>query len=457
MSAPGVPSPDMCSPSVGQVRSDRGQPPLTHCVGIGQTPRFPAGDRASATEGPDDDDEGATREAGALRPGQRARRLRLRLRGGHRGAEVPRHRTAGPPGPRQPRASRRRRRREEHRRRRRNPPPEPRRLPAQGGSPARHRVAAPRPLRGRDGLPALRRAEPDGLREEARGSGAVRGAARAGLARRPVRRLHAGRHGQGQPAGDPPGVRGRGRRSRRRHGLRAQALRDPPPHPEVDPALQHPGAAGVLRGEPLRPDRRLQGHAQRRPAPRLLPGPVQSRDGIGHRHGALPVLHQHLPQLVPRPPVPVHLPQRRDQHAAGQHQLDARAPEPDGVEALRRRPQEGPHRGRHRRLRLGHVRQRARAPAPLRALAAARHDDDGPGALGQARVDEPGEEGLLRVPLLPDGALGRPGLHRLHRRRDGRAPRSTATACVRPATTSPTTAWWSWPPRWASSTSRSRT
>ena len=49
-----------------------------------------------------------------------------------------------------------------------------------------------RPLRRRHGLPALRRAQPRRLREEARGGRPLRGAARAGLARRPVRRLHAG-------------------------------------------------------------------------------------------------------------------------------------------------------------------------------------------------------------------------------------------------------------------------
>ena len=46
-----------------------------------------------------------------------------------------------------------------------------------------------------------------------------------------------------------------------------------------------------------------------------------------------------------------------------------------------------------------------------------RDDDDGPGAVERPRVDDAGEEGLLRVPLLPDGAVGRPGLDRLHRRR----------------------------------------
>ncbi len=43
------------------------------------------------------------------------------------------------------------------------------------------------------------------------------------------------------------------------------------------------------------------------------------------RAGPLPLLHQHLPELAPRPPLPVPGPQRRDQHLAGQPQLDARS------------------------------------------------------------------------------------------------------------------------------------
>ena len=62
--------------------------------------------------------------------------------------------------------------------------------------------------------------------------------------------------------------------------------------------------------------------------------------------------------------------------------------------------------------------------------------------------------GVLPVPLLPDGAVGRPGLDRLHRRpadRRGARPQRPAPLA---ATTSPRTAWSSWPPRPACSTSR---
>ena len=55
------------------------------------------------------------------------------------------------------------------------------------------------------------------------------------------------------------------------------------------------------------------------------------------------------------------------------------------------------------------LRQRARAPARTRPQPAARHAHAHPRGLGGPHPHGPGEEGLLRVPRLPDGALGRPG------------------------------------------------
>ena len=107
--------------------------------------------------------------------------------------------------------------------------------------------------------------------------------------------------------------------------------------------------------------------------------------------------------------------------------------------------------------RLGDVRQRARVPGDERPLAAPRDPDDDPRAVAEARVDEPRAAGLLRVPLLADGALGRPGVDRVHRRDGHRRRCSTGTASGPRATTSPRTAWSSWPPRSACSTSRRRT
>ncbi len=55
----------------------------------------------------------------------------------------------------------------------------------------------------------------------------------------------------------------------------------------------------------------------------------------------LALLHQHVPELGARAPVPDDRPQRRDQHAARQRQLDARARVAARQRAVRRGPGEG--------------------------------------------------------------------------------------------------------------------
>ena len=90
-------------------------------------------------------------------------------------------------------------------------------------------------------------------------------------------------------------------------------------------------------------------------------------------------------------------------------------------------------------------------------LAAARDPDDDPGAVAEPRDDDAGAEGVLRVPLVADGAVGRPGVDRVHRRHgDRRGARSQRPAAVallrhqgRPRR--------SWRPKSACSTSRPRT
>ena len=66
------------------------------------------------------------------------------------------------------------------------------------------------------------------------------------------------------------------------------------------------------------------------------------------------------------------------------------------------------------------------------------------------------QEGLLRLPLLPDGAVGRTGRRGVHRRHPDRCACWTATVCGPAASGSPTTAWWCWPRRPACWTSRRR-
>ena len=57
----------------------------------------------------------------------------------------------------------------------------------------------------------------------------------------------------------------------------------------------------------------------------VFPGSERPADGDGAGAGALALQHQHVPELGPRASVPLPRAQRRDQHAARQHQLDARA------------------------------------------------------------------------------------------------------------------------------------
>ena len=379
--------------------------------------------------------DGTSASARTLRPCTRARLLWLRIRRRHPGPPFARHRGEVARGAAQPRAPRRHRRREEHRRRRRHPLADAARLLRPGVPEARDQAAGPWPLWGGHGLPPAQRDRAGGHQRPLRGDRARGGAGAARLARGAHRRRRARPHRQGEPADHPPGLHRtwRGRRGRGR--LRAQAVRDPQAAGEEGFALRHPGPQLLLRQQPEPQDHRLQGNVQRRPAAPLLSRPGRPVGRLGDRDGPPALLHQHLPLLGAGPPLPLHLAQRGDQHPARQHQLDACAPGDDALEALRQGSDEDPHRGRHHRLRLGDVRQRPRAAHAGRPRAAARDDDDGARALVARRHHGTRAEGLLRVPLLPDGALGRARLHRLHRRdprrRGPRSQRPAACALLR--------------------------
>ena len=132
----------------------------------------------------------------------------------------------------------------------------------------------------------------------------------------------------------------------------------------------------------------LQGHAHgrirsRRCSPIWRPG---RRVGAGARAPA--VQHQHVPVLAAGASVPLRRAQRRDQHAARQHQLDEGARGAVRVGAVRRRPAEDPADHPRGRQRHGDVRQRARVPRHGRAIAAARDSDDDSGAVGRPREHE---------------------------------------------------------------------
>ena len=189
---------------------------------------------ASATPSPDE--IAALAQSRPVRPGQRARCLRRRLRRPHQGPQGARHRRAGAEDPREPRPPRRRRRRQADGRRRRHPDPDSRRvLPRRDGGAGR-RAAAARRIRRRHDLPAEGARLATGLRAGTRARRQGRGPGAARLARRAGRPRHADvADGARQGAGDPPDLhRPRARRHRARRAG-AQALRDPQDGLERDP------------------------------------------------------------------------------------------------------------------------------------------------------------------------------------------------------------------------------
>ena len=132
------------------------------------------------------------------------------------------------------------------------------------------------------------------------------------------------------------GVHRQKRGHHRPDGLRAQALHHPQARRPLDPQqrdaeqvhrrprqqVQHVSRRGLpLRDQSLGAHDGLQGHAHALPARGVFPG--SPRPGFRVRAGAdaHPFLDQHLPELVARPPEPLHRPQRRDQHGDGQRQL----------------------------------------------------------------------------------------------------------------------------------------
>ena len=139
------------------------------------------------------------------------------------------------------------------------------------------------------------------------------------LARRPGRHGARGARRRRREAVSGSSRRRRGAGARGRSGrLRAQALRDPPRR------------RARRRARPRDPELlvahdRLQGDAHGAAAARLLPRPPGRAHGVGARPRALALLDQHVPELGARAPLPDDRPQRRDQHAARQRQLDARA------------------------------------------------------------------------------------------------------------------------------------
>ena len=236
----------------------------------------------------------------------------------------------------------------------------------------------------------------------------------------PVRDRLTGFDLRGGHAVDAPALRGP------LGGHLAQRLRPGAGH--RPPGLRAPQAdrardRQLLLRLPVGPDHHLQGDAHLPPADRLLPRPVRRTGDERPGPGPLPLLHQHLPVLAAGPSLPVPGPQRGDQHAGRQPQLDAGPRGPVPVRPDSRARAGLPHRDPGGQ-RLGLLRRGARAPPPGRPSAPPRRADDDPRGVGEPPHHGPGPPGLLPLPRRPDGALGRPrrgGLHRRHG--DRRRPR----------------------------------
>ncbi len=177
----------------------------------------------------------------------------------------------------------------------------------------RYRVRARRP-----GRCHHRRGREGSRRRGLRGARLARGSRRAQLPRR---------IGPRADARVRAGVR-RQERARRRRARTARVPR----------AQAHRARDRRVLRVAQRSRRRLQGHAHARPARRVLRRPARRTLRERARARALALQHEHVPELAARAPVPDARAQRRDQHGAGQRELDARPRRCDGERRAARRP-----------------------------------------------------------------------------------------------------------------------
>ena len=174
---------------------------------------------------------------------------------------------------------------------------------------------------------------------------------------RPPRARERARHA---PAARRPGP------DRRRARVQPQAHRHPPPR-----RARRRGAPRARGDVPhrvvLEQHADLQGPAHRAPAAGLLRRPARARDRDGDGARALALLDQHARLVGSRPPVPLPRAQRRDQHGARQHAVDARARAAAALGAARRRPAQALPPDRRALERLGRARCGLRAARARRA------------------------------------------------------------------------------------------
>ena len=249
---------------------------------------------------------------------------------------------------------------------------------------------------------------------------------RALLARRALPPGTAGRRGAARHAPHPP-VLPRPARGRRPRG----SVRPPPLHPP--PAIRE-AADRRLRLFPLLPHHRLQGHDAGDAAARLLRRSARRGLRLAAGDGALPLFHQHIPQLVQGSPAAPAFAQWRDQHHPRQLRPHARPRGDDALAAAGRGHAPRAARRRGRRLGLADAGQYAGISPYERHAPAAR----GHGAFAGAVAGTGGNNAVARpLPLLfdDDGAVGRPRRHFVQRRRRGlrlAGPQRPAPAALRP-------------------------
>ena len=270
--------------------------------------------------------------AGFVRPGQRARRLRAGLHRPHQGSQESRHHPAGARDPRKPDASGRDGRGSAARRRRRHPDPAARRIPAPRVRQARHHASRGRTIRRRHGVPAARTGLAHGVRagDRARDRRRRPGAARLARRARPTTAGCPMRTKEVEPVIRQVFV-GRGGRDVDQDALERKLyiIRKRAGHAIQSLALRH----GKEFYVPSMSTRTLvyKGMLLAQPGRHVLPRPRRRVDGVRAGDGAPALLDQHVPDVGPRASVPLHLPQRRDQHAARQLQLDPRPRRRDRV------------------------------------------------------------------------------------------------------------------------------
>ena len=234
---------------------------------------------------------------------------------------------AGPVDPREPDAPRRHRRRSAAGRRRRHPDADPRRiLPSRpaASSASRCRRSASTASAWSSCRRNPRRGWPASRRSSARSRRRDRCCSAGATCRRDNSGL--GHADQGGRAGHPPGVR---RPRVARHGpgrVRAQALRDPQGRGPRDPGSR---PAGTARSSTCRRCRRARSSTRACCSP-TRSASTTSTCTTGRMVSALAMVHQRFstntfPTWDLAHPFRFDRPQRRDQHAARQLQLDPRA------------------------------------------------------------------------------------------------------------------------------------